>query len=162
MPPPPSALLLAAAAVGSSLAGCKDSAKRTEPAAEPAVGALTSSGEVEAKLLLERLKKRTSEAFATDAAFPIGIATLTPATACCQQPDGKCPPSPADWAKPLWQALELQLDEPHTFQYSYQGKADQLLVTALGDPGCKGRPIKLILAGRVTDGVPTYTITRSQ
>ena len=52
--------------------------------------------------------------------FPFDVA-LTPASKCCTNSGEKCAPSPSIWNAPTWAALNFSVDDPHYFQYRYEG-----------------------------------------
>ncbi len=113
------------------------------------------SKSAEAKLQLNRIGKAAKVAFIEKAAYPVGKIGPTPATACCQQPGKQCAPVAADWADPVWQALELQIDVPFRFQYSYESDGKTFTATAVGDLACDGRLTTHTATGTVTaDGNP--------
>lgn len=113
----------------------------------------------EVELQLGKIKTNAKAAFNTDASYPAVTAPLTPSTPCCELPGKRCTPRPADWATSPWQALDFQLDEPFDFQYSYAGTATSYVATAVGDPGCTGRPVTYTLEGSVSNGNPSSTLT---
>ncbi|MBA3392649.1 MAG: hypothetical protein H0T89_08400 [Deltaproteobacteria bacterium] len=113
------------------------------------------SKSTEAKLQLNRIGKAAKVAFIEKAAYPAGKVGPTPATPCCQQPGKQCAPVAADWAVPVWQALELQIDEPFRFQYSYESDGKTFTATAVGDLACDGNLTTHTATGTVTaDGNP--------
>ncbi len=116
----------------------------------------------EAELQMAKLKTNAKAIYTTDASYPVVTAPLTPSTPCCEQPGGRCQPNAADWATPAWQALDFQLDEPHDFQYSYQGSNSTYVAVAIGDPGCSGKPIKLTLSGTAVGGNPSSSLERQE
>ena len=73
-----------------------------------------------------------------DAQFPAS-APASPAVSCCTL-GGKCPPNPADWADPTWQALLYSMDDPHYYQYQFisSGLGDDAEFTAeaIGNLDC--------------------------
>ncbi|HEU5060296.1 MAG TPA: prepilin-type N-terminal cleavage/methylation domain-containing protein [Kofleriaceae bacterium] len=75
-----------------------------------------------------------------DAQFPLSAAA-SPAVSCCTF-GGKCPPNPADWADPTWQALLFSMDDPHYYQYQFisSGIGDDAEFTAqaIGNLDCDG------------------------
>ena len=62
---------------------------------------------------------------------------------------------------PVWRALDFQIDEPTLFQYSYRGSADgqSFEAKAVGDLDCDGVFITYELAGTISGGNPTFTLT---
>ena len=110
----------------------------------------------EGKVMLKMLEKRLKMAAVEKAALPTGKVGPTPATPCCKQPDQKCPPTPADWADPTWQALEFQIDEPMRFQYSYESDGKIVTATATGDLACDGHATTLTLKRTLDNGQPVF------
>jgi hypothetical protein len=120
---------------------------------------LARSKSTEATLMLNKLAKSAKTAFVTNAAYPTGSAGPTPATPCCAQPDKRCAPNPADWADPTWRALDVSIDEPFRFQYSYQSDGKTFTATAVGDPACDGKTVTHTAKGAVTaDGTPQVSM----
>ncbi|MBX3154380.1 MAG: hypothetical protein KF773_00140 [Deltaproteobacteria bacterium] len=114
----------------------------------------------EAQLMLNKIGKSAKTAYVENAEFPKGSAGLTPATACCSTPDKKCKPDPSAWSgSPVWKALDISLDEPHVFQYSYEGDGKTFVAKAVGDPGCTGTPITLRVEGSAAGGNPQITLS---
>jgi type II secretory pathway pseudopilin PulG len=113
----------------------------------------------EAALQLNRLGKNAKVAFITTAEFPKGTAALTPAASCCGGPKNHCVSTPADWATPVWQALDFQLEQPSLFQYSYASDGATFTATAVGDLDCDGTMITYTLNGTADQGNPHLTLT---
>ncbi len=111
----------------------------------------------EAELMLAKIKTSAKAAFNTDSSYPTVATELTPAVPCCDQPGRRCQVVAEDWATPAWQVLDVQMDAPFHFQYSYRGNATGTSYTAyaVGDPGCRGKPIKIVLQGSVHNGNPS-------
>jgi hypothetical protein len=63
---------------------------------------------------------------------------LTPALRCCENPDGRCPPDPAMWADPSWQALGFSVSDPIYYQYQLVSDGATFTARALGDLDCDG------------------------
>ena len=93
-----------------------------------------------------------------DAAFPIGQAPSTPELNCCAQNFAgkrKCEPDPAQFATPVWRALDFQLDAPHYYQYAYESADGQsFTATATGDLDCDGVTVTYVLRGDIENGIP--------
>lgn len=100
---------------------------------------------------LNRIGKSAKVAFITNAEYPTGRAGPTPATPCCAQPDKQCAPAAADWANPIWQALDFRIDDPFRFQYSYESDGKTFTATATGDLACDGKTTTLTARGIITD-----------
>lgn len=120
---------------------------------------LKKSKVIEAELQLRRLEKAAKVAVATGGKLPAGMATLTPATGCCDA-GGRCASTAADWDQPVWKALEFELTEPHLFRYSYASDGDSFTATAEGDLDCDGTPITYTLAGTMRGGQLETTLVR--
>ena len=113
----------------------------------------------EAALQLNKLGKNAKVYYITNAEFPKGTAALTPAASCCGGPRNHCVTTPADWASPVWQALDFQIDEPSLFQYSYTGDGATFTATAVGDLDCDGTMITYTLTGTADQGNPRMQLT---
>jgi hypothetical protein len=91
----------------------------------------------ESDLNLNRIAKAANAHRIRTGSFPAGKSALLPAKDCCTTPSKKCDPDPAAWAKdPVWSALEFSIEEPHRFQYRYEGTATAFTVTAEADLDC--------------------------
>jgi len=106
----------------------------------------------EAVVQLARIASAVEAIYGTNGQFPTTSAALTPATACCAQPDHACKSEVAAWAGPAWQVLELHITEPSQFQYSYSGDGTSFTVKAVGDLDCDNTAITYTLAGSLVDG----------
>lgn len=110
---------------------------------------------IEAKLQLNKIGKNAKRIFAETGKFPIGSAPLTPATDCCKGEGGKCQPDPKAWTAGPWAAMELTIDEPHLYRYSYESAdGTTFTATAVGDLDCSGKPQTFTLKGSVDAGNP--------
>ncbi len=112
----------------------------------------------EAALQLGKIAKSAKVAYITNAEFPRGDSTLTPAIACCtQNHDGKrkCMSTAATWATPVWQSLDFEISEPTLFRYRYVSDGKTFTATAVGDLDCDGVEITYTMQGTATDGNPT-------
>jgi hypothetical protein len=113
----------------------------------------------EARLNLDRISKAAKMAFATDGKFPSGTAGPTPAPTCCGTGNvSKCPPDPAAWQDPVWDALSFSMDDPHHFTYSYTSTGDTVEARAIGDLDCDGETVEWKLSGTVVDGNPSFAL----
>jgi hypothetical protein len=91
----------------------------------------------EARLMLNKIGKSAKVAFMQNDKYPIGKAGPTPATWCCEGPEHKCQPDPAQWQTGVWKELEFQMDEPHLFRYSYESTDGKTFTAmAIGDLDC--------------------------
>ena len=120
---------------------------------------MKKSKQTEPALRLGRLGKNAKVYYLTNAEFPKGTAALTPAAGCCGGPNHHCVSTPADWASPVWQALDFQTDGPSLFQYSYTGDGATFTATAVGDLDCDGTMITYTLNGTTEQGNPRVTLT---
>ncbi len=114
----------------------------------------------EAKINLKLLEKHARAWLIENAKFPVGHADLTPATPCCASPDRKCAPDPAAWkTASVWDDLDFSVVTAGDFQYSYDSPDGMSLVaTAVGDPGCTGKPVTWKLVGDYDEGNPTFDL----
>jgi hypothetical protein len=116
----------------------------------------------EATIELDKIGKRAVIEYTSSGAYPIGQAPLTPAAGCCAQNFGgrhKCEPDPRQFATPVWQSLDFQLDRPHYFQYTYESTDGQsFTATAVGDLDCDGTTVTYVLEGKVVNGAPTIRL----
>jgi hypothetical protein len=98
--------------------------------------------------------------------FPLGKTGWVPATACCAQDrrSGMCRVDPAVWNKGPWKELRLSPKSPLPFQIRYTstgtGTKASYRLELRADPGCLGRPMELILEGKIERGgwVATRTL----
>lgn len=114
----------------------------------------------EAELQLAKLKYNAKAIYLTDGAYPTVDAPLTPSTSCCTHSNKRCPILAADWATVPWQSLDFQLDEPHLFRYQLQSTPTRFVARAVGDLDCDGVEITYTLTGTVSNGEPTFTLTK--
>lgn len=74
--------------------------------------------------------------------FPESVSTTPAAGSCCDHPTGKCPPDPAIWSAPGWQALKFSMDDPHYYSYTFEssgtGASAVFTARATGDLDCDG------------------------
>jgi type II secretory pathway pseudopilin PulG len=120
------------------------------------------SKKTEAALLLNKMSKNAKRAYQETGKYPAGNAPLLPSQPCCAGPNHHCAAVPALFSNDrVWAALDFQIDEPTLFQYSYSASADgqQFLAKAIGDLDCDGVFITYELAGTVSNGAPTVTLT---
>lgn len=127
------------------------------------MGSMAVTKRSEAVIQLDKLGKAAILEYHTSAAYPIGKASLTPATDCCAQNFAgrrKCEPDPAQFAAPVWRALDFQIDAPHYYQYTYESADGQsFTATATGDLDCDGTTVTYVLEGYVMDGAPRTRLT---
>jgi prepilin-type N-terminal cleavage/methylation domain-containing protein len=114
----------------------------------------------EAVVQLDKIGKRATEEYTTNATFPTAAATLAPTQNCCTQNVGgkrKCAVNPTDWAAAEWRSLDFSLDKEFQFQYSYTpgGGGTTFNALAIGDLDCDGVSISYSLDGSAPGGTPT-------
>jgi hypothetical protein len=115
----------------------------------------------EAALQLNKIGKNAKRVLGETGAFPKGQVGLSPATVCCSGQGAKCPVDAKAFADPVWQALEFTLDEPHLFQYTYQGDGKTFTATAVGDLDCDTNMITYKLEGSIdASGNPTVKLSQ--
>jgi hypothetical protein len=121
----------------------------------------TAGRKTEATLMLNKIGKNAKRVFGEIGAFPTGKVGLSPATVCCSGQGAKCPVDAKAWADPVWQNLEFTIDEPHSFQYTYQGDGGKTFTaTAVGDLDCDTNMITYKLEGSVDpSGNPTVKLS---
>jgi type II secretory pathway pseudopilin PulG len=117
-----------------------------------------SRGGAEARMNLRRIERAAIAAYNENGQFPIAHERLTPAIACCDQPNHVCDDSAA-WHTPGWLALDVGDPTPHHYQYSYDSDGTTVEATAVGDRTCKGSPLTYRLRITVEAGTPTASIT---
>jgi hypothetical protein len=122
-------------------------------------GPAARSKQTEARRELAKLAKHAKAYYLARGEFPRGTAPLTPATACCSQPDGKCALPASAWAAtPAWAALQVQIDPPFQFQYSYDSDGATFTAKAIGDVPCDGHPVTYTIEGSAPDGNPQVKV----
>ncbi len=115
----------------------------------------------EASLQLNKIGKNAKRVYVEESALPIGKTAQLPAGKCCGQPKNKCAADPAAFAKdPIWTKLDFEIDEPATYQYSYESTdGKSAIVTATGDADCDGVPAVYTLQITAAGGaLPTTVI----
>jgi type IV pilus assembly protein PilA len=108
---------------------------------------MKKSKQSEASLQLNKIGKSIKRYWIENNKLPVGDAkTLPDFPTCCglsstgQGVDGKCPNDPAAWGKDkIWSALEISIDEPTMYRYSYHSDGKTVKVTATGDADCDGQ-----------------------
>lgn len=114
----------------------------------------------EAAHYLDQISKQAKVAFHVEDHFLIGRAGPTPAGPCCGQPSNKCPVTTAWKTDPVWSKLEIHIDEPTLYQYTYASDGKTFTLTAAGDLDCDGQPAIWTAAGTISEGNPTSNVTR--
>ncbi|CAN5859356.1 hypothetical protein BH11MYX2_BH11MYX2_05890 [soil metagenome] len=112
----------------------------------------------ESAMELNKLGKNLKVYYITNASFPEGDTTLSPAESCCTGPNHKCF-DPSTWQQKAWQDLDFQIDEPHLFQYRYHSDGKTALAEAVGDLDCDGVSITYRLEATADAGNPTITVS---
>jgi type IV pilus assembly protein PilA len=90
---------------------------------------------VEATINLRRLSTALTAYVAEHRRLPPS-ADWAPGASCCDQPEGKCQPSPASFAGATWSALGFSIEEPHYFQYRITTSKSEVTIEARGDLDC--------------------------
>lgn len=113
----------------------------------------------EAMIQLDKIGKRATIEYLTNAVFPQEAAPLTPAVDCCTQNAGgrrKCAAVDADWEEPGWRALDFAIYQDSYYQYSYQplNGGTAFVARAVGDRDCDGITVTFELRGRIVNGSP--------
>jgi prepilin-type N-terminal cleavage/methylation domain-containing protein len=120
---------------------------------------MKKSKKTEASLQLNKIAKNSKVLYNTNSSYSDASEPLTPATACCAGAGKKCPVVAADWAVSGWQALDFQMDEPHLFQYQYDGGTADATALAVGDLDCDGTTITYTLSLASVQGNASAQIT---
>jgi hypothetical protein len=111
-------------------------------------------------LMLNKISKLAKVYYAEHAAFPKGVAALTPSGSACNQ-NGKTFAA-VPWTDPVWTQLVFTIDEPQPYQFSYESADGQsFTVKAIGDTNCDGKMSTTEMTGRVVEGNPQITIGES-
>jgi hypothetical protein len=108
-------------------------------------------------LELNKLGKGLKVYYIENSAFPIGDAPLTPAKACCGQPNNKCAVDPSMFAG-IWEKLDFVLTEPSSYRYSYHSDGKTVEISAVGDLDCDGQEATYKLEAGAPNGKPTLAI----
>ena len=84
-----------------------------------------------------------------DGADPI----FTPTGKCCTYPGEKCAPNPSLWNDSTWAALNFSVDDPHYYQYTFDGyhpgSSAEFVAGAVGDLDCDDIFSTFVRTGRV-------------
>jgi len=117
----------------------------------------------EAMVQLDKIGKRASEEYTTNATFPPAAAPLTPAQSCCAQNVGgkrKCLVTDVWTTTAEWRALDFSLDKEFYFQYSYTpgGGGTTFNALGIGDLDCDGVLVTYSMDGSALNGTPTTKI----
>ncbi len=118
----------------------------------------------DAEVHLDQIKKGVKAWMPEHAAFPVGTTGLTPRASCCEagRSDHRCAPDPSLWSDGPWADLDVSVDEPGAFQYSYSSSDGRsFTATAVGDPSCSGHPVTFTLTGTLdAQGNASFAIQR--
>lgn len=119
----------------------------------------------EADLNLDVIKKGAKVYFFENASFPTGSTGRVPGFPCCDsgRSDRKCDPAAGQWyGHEVWDSLAFSVDDPHYFQYQYEGGADGQSFTAyaIGDLDCDMTEVTYTLEATVVEGNPTFNLTK--
>ena len=98
---------------------------------------MKKSKSTEASLMLLRIAKNAKVHYATNSAFPVGDAPLTPAKSACEAQKANNLDASA-WQQGLWRELDFEIDQPTLFQYRAHSDGKTLEVEAIGDLDCDG------------------------
>lgn len=126
------------------------------------------------RLVLRKMTTAAKVVAIENGTFPIGTSKQLPspnATAdlgkgCCgsksngTRVDNKCPVSKEFASDPIWAVLEVAVDEPSFFRYTYESKdGKSFVITAEGDLDCDGNPGVYTVSGSFdAEGHPTTTL----
>lgn len=134
----------------------------------------------EAQLQLNKIMKNAKAEFNTNSSYPVTstgdeiVQAITPTDDCCaQNADGKkkCVATSADWDEAEgWQRLDFEVNDPHYFQYQFDGGAGDSATSvtgvggkyralAVGDLDCDETMISYTLDGGADSGSPTFKLT---
>jgi type II secretory pathway pseudopilin PulG len=108
----------------------------------------------EAELQLHRMENGLRGAYLITYALPEGDGELTPSTPCCEFPDRRCPVDIDAWMQKPWDSFGFEIDEPTSFQYSYQASGDTFTLRAVGDLDCDGNIVTYQIIGNTASGQP--------
>jgi type IV pilus assembly protein PilA len=128
---------------------------------------MKSSKRSEAEVNLDAIKKGLKAGLADRSGFVTESADYTPDAACCDsgRDDRKCAPDPTLWnGVAAWDQLGFTVDEPHYFQYEYNGAAldpaQEVTANAQGDLDCDETTVTYLLTANYNNGNPTYELTK--
>lgn len=116
----------------------------------------------EANIQLNSIAKSAKSYFVHHQTYPIGTAVASPEGGCCAYPNQQCPVGAAQWDG-VWQQLEVRVDEPHRFRYSYESMDGKTFtVNATADVTCDGREMILTAYGEIINGQPATNIVTTK
>jgi hypothetical protein len=101
---------------------------------------------IEADVQLERIGQGAKRYHEEHGAFPKGKVGPAPANRCCTYPGGRCN-EPGAWKKPIWQQLDMKIEEPHLHRYAYESDGKTFNAKAISDLDCDGIEVEWVLHG---------------
>lgn len=104
----------------------------------------------EARQFLRKIADAALVYHADTKTLPASVA-LTPAQPCCNGEE-KCPPNPAQWQHPTWQALNFAMLDPHYYTYEFTSTDHGFVARAVGDLDCDGDFSFFTISGEVING----------
>ncbi|HWO22151.1 MAG TPA: DUF4190 domain-containing protein [Kofleriaceae bacterium] len=111
----------------------------------------------EADLNLMKIEKAVRQYAVENSELPRASAPLTPAASCCTDGTRKCF-DVSSWRILAWQQIDFSIEEPHSFQYSYESDGKTFTARAVGDLDCDGDTVTYELQGALSDsGGVTFT-----
>jgi hypothetical protein len=118
---------------------------------------MKKSKQTESSLMLNKIAKNAKLYYNANGSFPKGTSKTLPERPCCPN---KCAITTAWASDPVWSELDLAIDDPNLFQYSYESK-DGTTATALavGDLDCDGTSITYRLDLKAENGMASAIIT---
>jgi type IV pilus assembly protein PilA len=123
---------------------------------------MKKSKSTEAQHILKRLERGVRSRFHDRSEVPVATTDWTPAGSCCAQPGQRCRPEPGPWAEAPWSDLGFELSDPHRYQVRYQSDGQRVTLAARGDLDCDGTFSHFEVAGRISEGEPTFEPIRSE
>lgn len=113
----------------------------------------------EARVQLRVLAKAAQVYLAEHGELPLASAPLTPAVACCDQPNQVCAFAEADWRSEAWALLDYvaTVDEGR-YQYGFDSDGDVFTARAVGTTACGTPPETLEVTVRRDDPDPALEV----
>jgi len=112
----------------------------------------------EAMRRLRHIAKAAELHYVMNSTFPKADTPLTPSMPCCDATGHSCVTPDEVWQQPIWLTMAFRVEQPSSFQYSYQSDGWTYLARAVGDPACSGHAITLELHGSTYRGDPVFTL----
>jgi type IV pilus assembly protein PilA len=98
--------------------------------------------------------------------FPPGNTGWVPARICCDNPENMCEPLESDWDREPWRSLNVELIEPHYYQYRYSSSghsaAARYVIEARGDLDCDGNYSRFRITGKAPDPEEGGTVVETE